>query len=619
MYIEVYIVKTMYNDRTDKDRGDQMMERKKETAKLNNWARKSIDKVKQLFNRLKIGHKYGAVFIFILLLFVGSSIFTVSSIQNLLTMSNAVEEKSNGSIEIMEMESIFKQKYIIMTDILSVRDTNTTAEDYEEQMSLFNDLATSLEDKIDTEEGREIFEKVIAYNNQTDDFFLNEIIPTVENFEAKFERMDSIMQSKLYDDATKYRNYAINRLNDLKDVLLSERNTLEAEMASQSSRDVNLVMMVVVTTIVISVISLFIVNRLTTKRLSQAVAFCQQLAKGKLLGNRLNSDGKDEISEIAQAMNEMADQLQESIQHLLQTTEVVTKMAEDLKENAETTTNVNNQITTTVSEVALGSEEQVKSSLKTNDTIQTTSEELSHAISLIKETLDLTNKTRSQIETGSGYVQSSVEQIQAIQTEVNKVATIVHAFNQRSSEISQIVEVINDISDQTNLLALNAAIEAARAGEHGRGFAVVADEVRKLSEQTALATNDIQALIDSSIEDTQQITMEMERSKEAVKQGVSTVNSVGEVFTTILNSIHALTNHNSHVGETIEVTNQNMEQMLLSAQEVINVSEQSSANIEEIAAATEQQNASMQELLASSEELASMARSLEESFNMFEV
>lgn len=619
MYIEVYIVKTMYNDRTDKDRGDQMMERKKETAKLNNWARKSIDKVKQLFNRLKIGHKYGAVFIFILLLFVGSSIFTVSSIQNLLTMSNAVEEKSNGSIEIMEMESIFKQKYIIMTDILSVRDTNTTAEDYEEQMSLFNDLATSLEDKIDTEEGREIFEKVIAYNNQTDDFFLNEIIPTVENFEAKFERMDSIMQSKLYDDATKYRNYAINRLNDLKDVLLAERNTLEAEMVSQSSRDVNLVMMVVVTTIVISVISLFIVNRLTTKRLSQAVAFCQQLAKGKLLGNRLNSDGKDEISEIAQAMNEMADQLQESIQHLLQTTEVVTKMAEDLKENAETTTNVNNQITTTVSEVALGSEEQVKSSLKTNDTIQTTSKELSHAISLIKETLDLTNETRSQIETGSGYVQSSVEQIQAIQTEVNKVATIVHAFNQRSSEISQIVEVINDISDQTNLLALNAAIEAARAGEHGRGFAVVADEVRKLSEQTALATNDIQALIDSSIEDTQQITMEMERSKEAVKQGVSTVNSVGEVFTTILNSIHALTNHNSHVGETIEVTNQNMEQMLLSAQEVINVSEQSSANIEEIAAATEQQNASMQELLASSEELASMARSLEESFNMFEV
>ena len=154
---------------------------------------------------------------------------------------------------------------------------------------------------------------------------------------------------------------------------------------------------------------------------------------------------------------------------------------------------------------------------------------------LIKETLDLTNETRNQIETGSGYVQTSVEQIQNIQTEVNKVATIVHAFNQRSSEISQIVEVINDISDQTNLLALNAAIEAARAGEHGRGFAVVADEVRKLSEQTALATNDIQALIDSSIEDTQQITMEMERSKEAVKQGVSTVNSVGEVFTTILN------------------------------------------------------------------------------------
>lgn len=97
------------------------------------------------------------------------------------------------------------------------------------------------------------------------------------------------------------------------------------------------------------------------------------------------------------------------------------------------------------------------------------------------------------------------------------------------------------------------------------------------------------------------------------------MNEVGSVFADILSSVHTLTNHNSHVGKTIEQTNQNMNVMLTSAEDIIHVSERSSENIEQIAAATEEQNASMQELLASSEELASMASSLEQAFESFEV
>src|SRR5699024_8568606 len=103
----------------------------------------------------------------------------------------------------------------------------------------------------------------------------------------------------------------------------------------------------------------------------------------------------------------------------------------------------------------------------------------------------------------------------------------------------------------------------------------------------------------------------------SVEQGVEKVNGVGHVFADILHSIQTLTTHNSHVGQTIENTNKNMDIMLTSAEDIIHVSERSSENIEQIAAATEEQNASMQELLASSEELAVMANSLEQAFESF--
>src|SRR5690625_1176155 len=605
---------------------DENSQKKKEKRIKRPIFKKIINKQKKsklmqgkIFDQLRIGQKYGIVFGIILVLFLFSTVFIGYTMKNMVDFSSDVEEKSDAAIEIMEMVSIFKQKYMIITDILTNKDTKTTPEDYADQDDYFNESAIKLSKQITTVAAKEIYDKILVYSEQMDDFFKEDLLQSVAKFEAEREHMDAFVQADLHNQATTYRNYSIDRLNELKGVLIEERAILTEEMANQSKSTITLMIIIITITLVSSAVILVLVNQMITSRLKQAVDFCKQLAGGKLKGNRLDPKGKDEISEIGLAMNEMADNMQQSISQLLHTTEVVTTMSRELKENAEVTTKVNNQITETIVEITTGSEEQVRTSQRSDETDQATNSEVIAAITQIQETLQLTTNTSDQIEKGSSYVKDAVDQIEYIQTTVDQVAKIIDSLHDRSSEIRSIVDLINSVSDQTNLLALNAGIEAGRAGEHGLGFAVVADEVRKLAVQTAEATDNIQALISASIEETEKTVTVMESSTASVKQGVEKVTEVGHVFEDILHSIQALTDHNSHVGQTIENTNQNMDVMLISAEDIIHVYERSSENIEQIAAATEEQNASMQELLASSEELAVMADSLEKAFESFEV
>ena len=212
-------------------------------------------------------------------------------------------------------------------------------------------------------------------------------------------------------------------------------------------------------------------------------------------------------------------------------------------------------------------------------------------------------ETEKVVDYGTKSVQDVAREMKNIEKTVSAVSVTITELGSSSEKIGEIIGVINDIADQTNLLALNAAIEAARAGEQGRGFAVVADEVRKLAERTTKATKEIESMILSIQRNTQDAVTSMQKGKEEVSKGAEIAGKSAE----------AISNINSLMAKLKEM----ITQIATASEEQSQVSEEISLSSEEIIKAQDSAQAGSKQVIASSEELARMALDLSNMVRMF--
>ncbi len=206
---------------------------------------------------------------------------------------------------------------------------------------------------------------------------------------------------------------------------------------------------------------------------------------------------------------------------------------------------------------------------------------------------------------GSTAVAEAVSEMDRIANQILGTARTVTALGEQSSQITRIVGVIREIAEQTNLLALNAAIEAARAGEQGRGFAVVADEVRKLAERTSSATNEIRATVDSVREGTLAAVSEISAGSDALLAGVGLIRRAGESMNQIQRGVDRV------LGAANEIS------LSLKEQDLAN--QHISQNVEGVAQMTEQTSLVVQNVSASAAQLEDLARSMSESVHRFRI
>ncbi|WP_391118199.1 methyl-accepting chemotaxis protein [Psychrobacillus sp. L3] len=370
--------------------------------------------------------------------------------------------------------------------------------------------------------------------------------------------------------------------------------------------------------IVLSVLISWVITNLIVRPVNEMKSLMLEAENGDLTVQSIYQS-KDEIGVLAVSFNEMVFHLKELIKKVRESSEQVAASSEELTASAEQTNHAAEHIAESSMELATGSD----SSLKGTEDASLSVREMETNIMNISESISSVSNnskvTSLESEKGNEAIKNTIQQMNTVNESVLHSANIIKSLGVRSGEIEKIVGVISDISEQTNLLALNAAIEAARAGEHGKGFAVVADEVRKLAEESRKSADHITSLIRDIQGNTNNAVSSMEKCTEDVETGMLLVNDTGESFEKIYHSASEVSRQMEEVSASIGSITENAKSLAYHITEVSKTAEKAVLNTQNVASSAEEQLATMEEISASSDNLANMAEELQKMVISFKV
>ena len=580
------------------------------------------------WKNLKIGKKLSIGFGTIIVLLIVLSIFNYQSFVTTKDNVSKVEETNNNTIFMVEKEVDHLNWLNGLTNLFlddNVKEVTVQLDDHKCGLGkwLYSEETQQLASN--NPELAALLNKIKEPHNQlhSSASHINQVYTS--NTDAAHDDALQIMQNETKDHLVETQKI----LKEIKAYFQNHANTINAETGKNINNSISMMIIISFLVILVGSGAAFFITRGISKPVSEMAYIADEIAVGNINQN-VAFESKDEIGVLAssfrkliQYMKEMANAAEQIAENDL-TVEVhprseydvlgnsvktmiknLTGIIRQINDNATQLVSAATEISSSSEQMSKGAEEQAQQVAQISTAIEEMSATIVQTAKNSGEASDGAKRSNDTASEGGQIVSDTINSIQRISEVSRGSAQSIAKLAKSADHIGEIINVIDDIADQTNLLALNAAIEAARAGEQGRGFAVVADEVRKLAERTGKATGEITEMIKSIQGETKDAVTSMESGIVEVDNGRDLADKAG-----------------SSLNEIVHMSQQLMDmiqQIATASEEQSTAAEQISKNVEHVASVTKETASGAQQSAAAAEQLNRQAEGLKQMVANFRI
>ncbi|WP_042197953.1 methyl-accepting chemotaxis protein [Paenibacillus camerounensis] len=404
-------------------------------------------------------------------------------------------------------------------------------------------------------------------------------------------------------------------------VKYSQEDAKEEGRHSEESFKTSFVTSIIIVVIVLIMIGLInmIIRKTMINPIKAVTAHLQRIAEGDLTSEDLLIANEDEIGRLAKTVNETNRTLLAIVSQIRHVSGVISKQGEELVRTVSGTKEGSSQIAVTMEELANAAGSQAESAVEASKAVEDLNQLIGEFAGKSNELMLHSGQVRTKGERGRALMESSVAQMEQIAEAVSQSMDTVEELNRKNEGIFRLVGSIRGISEQTHLLAINAAIEAARAGDSGRGFAVVAQEVRKLSEDVQQTVSEITSITQGIQADSRQMVEHLREGVLKTEEGGRQIVETGNALAEINGSVDVMAATIENMSGDIRQMAGASETMNEFSQHISALAQQSAAGVEETSASANEQVQATSEVAAGIGELRSRLVELEESVTRFRV